>query len=171
MLLRSSSTPILHTWLPTQLKEPSPEPEPLHQLPKIRSLFTLPPSSHSIDGSIKKALSETNLKELCICPKLKVPKNSLTSELTIKEEEERGNGSLLFSSSGLDNDVGGDGGKICGGGGSGSGGGYWGSGSDGGLNGTDVYYKSMIEANPGNPLLLSNYARFLKEVYIAIAIL
>lgn len=29
---------------------------------------------------------------------------------------------------------------------------------------TDAYYQKMIEANPGNPLLLSNYAKFLKEV-------
>jgi len=29
---------------------------------------------------------------------------------------------------------------------------------------TDMYYQSMLEANPGNPLLLSNYARFLQEV-------
>lgn len=29
---------------------------------------------------------------------------------------------------------------------------------------TDVYYRTMIEANPGNPLFLSNYARYLKEV-------
>lgn len=29
---------------------------------------------------------------------------------------------------------------------------------------TDMYYRSMLEANPGNPLLLTNYARFLHEV-------
>lgn len=29
---------------------------------------------------------------------------------------------------------------------------------------TDMYYQSMLEANPGNPLLLTNYARFLHEV-------
>lgn len=51
-------------------------------------------------------------------------------------------------------------------------------GSDGGDNGgsgffesnshgsdsTDAYYQNMIEANPGNPLLLGNYAKFLIEV-------
>lgn len=54
-----------------------------------------------------------------------------------------------------------DGGSICGpaddfGGGGGS-----------GLfetDSTDVYYQKMIEANPGNPLFLGNYAKFLKEV-------
>lgn len=34
----------------------------------------------------------------------------------------------------------------------------------GGCSVTDLYYNLMIEANPGNPLLLSNYARYLKEV-------
>ncbi|TYI77406.1 hypothetical protein E1A91_D06G140300v1 [Gossypium mustelinum] len=56
------------------------------------------------------------------------------------------------------------GGKICGGGG-GSGGGVGGVGS--GFfesDSTDVYYQMMVEANPGNPLLLGNYAKFLKEV-------
>ncbi|KAG4195517.1 hypothetical protein ERO13_A06G114700v2 [Gossypium hirsutum] len=55
------------------------------------------------------------------------------------------------------------GGKICGGGGSGGGVGGVGSGffeSDS----TDVYYQKMVEANPGNPLLLGNYAKFLKEI-------
>ena len=68
------------------------------------------------------------------------------------------------------------------GGGNGSiGGGCGGRGSDGGDGGdnggsgsfegnnhgndkTDVYYQKMIEANPGNALLLGNYAKFLKEV-------
>lgn len=38
---------------------------------------------------------------------------------------------------------------------------------DGGGSGSDItetYYQKMIEANPGNPLLLGNYAKFLKEV-------
>ena len=72
--------------------------------------------------------------------------------------------------------VGSNGGRICGGGGGGGG-----RGSDGGDGGdvggsgffesnnhgsdsTDAYYQNMIEANPGNALLLGNYAKFLKEV-------
>uniref|UniRef100_A0A5B7A243 Tetratricopeptide repeat-like superfamily protein n=2 Tax=Davidia involucrata TaxID=16924 RepID=A0A5B7A243_DAVIN len=101
---------------------------------------------------------------------------------------------LFFSSSGLDGVVdegcavgvrdnkglvglvvgggaGGGGGRICGGGG-GSGGSDGGDGdgssefwdSNRGIDSTDVYYQQMIEANPGNALLLGNYARFLKEV-------
>ncbi|KAK3004927.1 hypothetical protein RJ639_017971 [Escallonia herrerae] len=55
----------------------------------------------------------------------------------------------------------GGGGRVCGGGGGGGG-----RGSDGGdgHESTDAYYQKMIEANPGNALLLANYAKFLKEV-------
>lgn len=63
--------------------------------------------------------------------------------------------------------VGGSGGRICGGGGSDGGDdGSFGFGdSNHGNESTDLYYQKMIEANPGNSMLLSNYARFLKEVY------
>lgn len=37
-----------------------------------------------------------------------------------------------------------------------------GSGSD--SNSTDAYYNKMLRADPGNPLLLTNYARFLPEM-------
>ncbi|KAF8400634.1 hypothetical protein HHK36_013933 [Tetracentron sinense] len=68
--------------------------------------------------------------------------------------------------------IGSDSGRICGGGGGGGGRESSGDGDgdgDGGsgfseANSTDIYYQKMIEANPGNPLLLGNYARFLKEV-------
>lgn len=69
---------------------------------------------------------------------------------------------------------GGGGGKVCGGGGggrgsdggdgSGSGSDYHDSNSWHGHDSTDAYYQKMIEANPGNALLLANYAKFLKEV-------
>lgn len=36
--------------------------------------------------------------------------------------------------------------------------------SNNGNGGMDSYYQMMIKANPGNALLLGNYARFLKEV-------
>ncbi|KAL3362930.1 hypothetical protein AABB24_012298, partial [Solanum stoloniferum] len=53
---------------------------------------------------------------------------------------------------------GGDGrGKKCGGGGGESDG-------DSSEFSVDLYYTRMIQANPGNSLLLGNYARFLKEV-------
>lgn len=61
-----------------------------------------------------------------------------------------------------------------GGGGDGSGGGGGGSGggdyerwdSNHGSGSMDEYYQSMIEANPGNSMILGNYAKFLKEVFI-----
>lgn len=82
--------------------------------------------------------------------------------------------------------VGSDGGRICGGDGRGSDGGDGGDdGGDGGDDGgsgyfesnnhgsdsTDAYYQKVIEANPGNALLLGNYAKFLKEVIFGLQIL
>nr|GEW53879.1 hypothetical protein [Tanacetum cinerariifolium] len=56
---------------------------------------------------------------------------------------------------------GGDGdGRMCGGYGGGKGGDH-GEGNDGTA---DLYYKTMIDANPGNSLILGNYAKYLKEV-------
>ncbi|XP_043726356.1 uncharacterized protein LOC122672915 [Telopea speciosissima] len=213
MLLRSSSTPILNSWLPHS-KESSPESDLVHQFPRTKSITLTASSLNSwspIDDSMKKmarALSESDLRELAVVPKPPKRKslgrglNGL-STISVEEVEEQKvmdpnslkSQSLerLFSSSGLDESssgefgvfeedialatlvvgsgIGGDGGKICGGGGRG--------GSDGGDgNGrsefsdsnhwsdrTDVYYQKMIEANPGNALLLGNYARFLKEVH------
>ncbi|KAL9304521.1 hypothetical protein ACSQ67_021784 [Phaseolus vulgaris] len=68
--------------------------------------------------------------------------------------------------------MGSDGGWICGGcngSGRGSNGGHgrgWNfhEGNGGGRDSTDAYYQNMIEANPGDALLLGNYAKFLKEV-------
>ncbi|XP_028753907.1 uncharacterized protein LOC114713431 [Neltuma alba] len=64
---------------------------------------------------------------------------------------------------------GGGGGRIGrGGGGGGSDNGDYGrSGfwdSNHGNDSVDMYYQTMIEANPANPLLLGNYAKYLKEV-------
>lgn len=57
-------------------------------------------------------------------------------------------------------------GCLGGGGGRGGGWGGGGGGSDGRepIESTDAYYGMMIQANPGNPLFLANYAKFLKEV-------
>ncbi|KAF3453711.1 hypothetical protein FNV43_RR04152 [Rhamnella rubrinervis] len=203
MLLRSSSTPILNSWLPHS-KDMSPEPEIVHQIPRTRSISLSASSSLSpINDSTKKmtrALSETDLRDLSV-PKAK-PFNKLLNGIEIsvaevEEEKEMGlscarmasldAGLGLFSSSGLDDGcevgtrhnrlvplvgggVGGGGRKICGGAGRDgeSDGGDDGSSefwdSNHGSDSTDVYYQKMIEANPGNPLLLSNYAKFLKDV-------
>jgi hypothetical protein len=55
-----------------------------------------------------------------------------------------------------------DGGGFSGGGGYGGRGGVFGSDP----NNTDAYYKKMLQADPGNPLLLANYGRFLQQVNI-----
>ncbi|KAA8525465.1 hypothetical protein F0562_007320 [Nyssa sinensis] len=84
--------------------------------------------------------------------------NPGSDESLVAEEDEEC--ALLAGSSG-------GGGMISSGGGGGGGGGDSGdeySGSSHGFEGTDEYYQKMIKANPGNPLLLGNYARFLKEV-------
>ena len=49
--------------------------------------------------------------------------------------------------------------------GGGGGGGYGGRGDGFGSNSNsrDAYYKKMLRADPCNPLLLTNYARFLQE--------
>lgn len=48
---------------------------------------------------------------------------------------------------------------------SGGGSGFFDGNNNRGSNSTGTYYEKMIEANPGNGLLLGNYAKFLKEVY------
>lgn len=120
---------------------------------------------------MSRALSENDLKELSFSRKQQ--RRYLLSALEIEEEaveEDRESGSLLFSCSGLGlvencevdggGGYGGDsGGKICSGGGR-----RWDDGKSG-YDTTDVYYQRLIEADPGNSLLLSNYAKFLKEVH------
>lgn len=87
----------------------------------------------------------------------------------VAEEEEAGclterMPQTLVVGGGGDRGVGGGG--LCGGGrGSDDG---LGSGSWHGRDITDKYYEMMIEANPGNPLFLANYAKFLKEVIFQI---
>ncbi|KAK9102011.1 hypothetical protein Sjap_019265 [Stephania japonica] len=218
MLLRSSSTPILHSWVPN-LKDHSPESDFALHIPKSRPLsITGSISSINSDESTKKmtrALSETDLRDLTVplsVPKRKPFESTVTRRglpsILVEEGEEQDVGlnsrsaslQRLFGSSGLDElvveaneeccgvevkdkglatldmggGIGGDGGRICGGSGGGGGGGgggdgdgNWGSGSSDSNRGNDsieTYYQKMIEANPGNGLLLGNYAKFLKEV-------
>ncbi|XWS27017.1 hypothetical protein CRYUN_Cryun26dG0079700 [Craigia yunnanensis] len=187
MLLRSASTPILNSWV-SHSKEPSPEPEFSHQISLTRTRtvsFTVSCSSSVSVGStddssrrMTRALSETNLRDLVV-PKMKTVEknNGILNEICVEEEEE-----VEKEEAGLEwwrtasfgvvegCGIGGGGGKIYrrggrDGGGSDSGDNEWGSwDSNNGNDGTDLYYQKMIEANPGNSLLLSNYAKFLKEV-------
>ncbi|XP_022749672.1 uncharacterized protein LOC111299041 [Durio zibethinus] len=181
MLLRSASTPILNSWIPHS-KEPSPEPEFSHRISRTRTVsFTASCSSSVSVGSsddssrrMTRALSETDLRDLVV-PKMKTVKknNGILNGICVEEEDE-----VVKEEAGLEwwktgsfvveegYGMGGGGGKICGGGGGSDGGdnewGFWDS--NNGSDGTDLYYQKMIEANPGNSLLLSNYAKFLKEV-------
>ncbi|OMO57776.1 Tetratricopeptide-like helical [Corchorus olitorius] len=188
MLLRSASTPLLNSRIPHS-KEASPEPEFLHQISRSRSvMFTITCSSSMSVGSsdessrrMTKALSETDLRELMF-PKLKTvnKNNGILGGICVEEEQEveveKEDAELEWwkaaSLGGVEEGcgIGFGGGNFCGGGGGGGGGsdggdnewGYWDS--NNGNDSTESYYQKMIEANPGNPLLLSNYARFLKEV-------
>lgn len=136
-----------------------------------------------------RALSESDLRDVTVLKKRPLMMNGIG--ISVEEVEEEQMESLNYgfdwasigskeeceaiSDNGfvgvlVGDSVGGGGGKICGGG---SGGG-WDGGDDGGRSGfwdsnngndsTDIYYQKMIEANPGNSLLLSNYAKYLKEV-------
>lgn len=194
MLLRSTSAPILNSWLPQHCsRESSPEPESQLQR-RTRSLSLFP--SKSIDGYtgelLHQALSEH--KESVLKSKSNenddstpLPRRQRRSSLdetsyTRKTLDPSSTFLVerLFSSSGLGEKVGGDDRleTLVGGGGGGgmgssggkicNGGGVGGSGVNGGGNedASDTYYKEMIDLNPGNSLLTGNYARFLKEVII-----
>ncbi|CBI36320.3 unnamed protein product, partial [Vitis vinifera] len=181
MLLRSSSTPILNSWIQPYGKDTSPETDLVHQIPKTKSLslsasFQSPPhtapSITTSAGSLQKmarALSETDLRDP---PKRNTHEKCLLSSSGLGESErcgvEDGGPATLEMGGGIR----GNGGGIFGGGGYGKGS----SGGDGdghgggayesnyGHESTDVYYQKMIEANPENALFLGNYAKFLKEV-------
>ncbi|KAF8103365.1 hypothetical protein N665_0188s0302 [Sinapis alba] len=199
MLLRSTSAPILNSWLPQHCSiESSPEPESQLQR-RNRSLSVL--SSKSIDRHTGELLHQTlseHKESVLKSSNNEHEGNNVTSRRQRRSSlDESSHGTAyrrknidpsstflmerLFSSSGLGEKVsndddddrletlvsgdGGDGmgssgGKIC------TGGGVGGSGVDGGgsEDATDVYYREMINLNPGNSLLTGNYAKFLKEV-------
>ncbi|XP_065851047.1 uncharacterized protein [Euphorbia lathyris] len=191
MLLRTASAPLLNSWIPHSI-DPSPDPEIFHHVPKSRSLTLSASSSTSISSSphddsmnkMTRAFSETDLRQLAV-PKWK-PFNKIMDRITLEEEEEKTDSfrsPLDLGSSLLNQEYDVDtknnngilgllvGGGACNGGSGRNGGsdsrdnGNSGFGdSNRGKDSTENYYQNMIEANPGNSLLLSNYARFLKEV-------
>ncbi|OMP00063.1 Tetratricopeptide-like helical [Corchorus olitorius] len=200
MLLKTSSTPILNSWLPHSKDGSSPEPE-FSTLQRTRSVsFSSSPSS--IDDHKQKltqTLADINIhndkpkprrkkKGKSIIPTSQSLDKRVKQESDLQKEPEPNSCSIrrLLSSSGLGENmvdengkdsstvmqtlvmgggVGNGGGKICGGGGGSDGGDDGGGGSGCFENdSTDIYYQMMIEANPGNPLLLGNYAKFLKEI-------
>ncbi|KAF4385152.1 uncharacterized protein LOC115725181 [Cannabis sativa] len=162
--------------------------------PSSQSSYSASPARDSSTAKMTRAFSETDLRDLSVPKKKSYDKilDGFSEEeeddrcygLKCATTAPLDNGVGLFSSSqnqesyigsrgnGLvsvlvGGGIGSGGGKICGGGGSngGSNGGDDGnSGSWDSDYGTDVYYQKMIEANPGNSLLLSNYAKYLKDV-------
>ncbi|KAH9617992.1 hypothetical protein KSS87_005807, partial [Heliosperma pusillum] len=173
MLLRSSSTPILNSWIPhhynyytssNSSKESSPSPDHnthelnLSPLSRTKSISTLSHDNHYSKPAIC-TVSETRqwdsppLETTSPTPLQRLFSSSGLDEavVTSEEEEEVGGGGV---------DGGSDDGKS--GGGSGfneRGNNYHGHGS------MEDYYKKMIQVNPGNSLLLGNYARFLLQVH------
>ncbi|KAK3439384.1 hypothetical protein EUGRSUZ_C04231 [Eucalyptus grandis] len=192
MLLRSASTPVLNSWSPHPKEPACPEPDAVRppvsrtrSAPLAASSCFSPPLS-PVEGPagkrlarVARARSETNLQDVPLpLPRRRQPVAGLLLDGFALEEEmgelgfdgvEESSYQIPVVDAGflsvlVGGDVGGGGGgggKICDGGGSG---GYGSDGGDGREGTTDSYYKRMIEADPGNPLVLGNYARFLKEV-------
>ncbi|XP_052199564.1 uncharacterized protein LOC127806371 [Diospyros lotus] len=211
MLLRSSSTPVLDSWLQPSA---SPEHEGALLIPKARSsvvslvslrLNLLPHNEDPAKKNMTRALSESDLRDLSVSKRR--PSIGF-SAIAVEEEEEEGgetgsasgseySGRILSLGSRLplaaveEREVGSgslgrvlesrldavaveEGCAFVAGGGNGAGGCWIGGGAGGGNGGdgdsdrgsdnTDLFYQKMIEANPGNALLIGNYARFLKEV-------
>ncbi|CAF1776962.1 hypothetical protein Bca4012_045675 [Brassica carinata] len=188
MLLRSASTPLLNSLVHASSPRESPieAVESVHQIQRPRSLMLSssssccysPMSVHSSDESarrMKRTASESDLRHLTSTTK--PASKFLSGGGALMEDVEEGIGFGLIRTSSYDvlswgleeeeeeeDDTEVSGG--CGGGGGVIRGGGKGDGSDGedGDDGTDVHYRKMIEANPGNGIFLSNYAMFLKEV-------
>ncbi|WJZ94816.1 hypothetical protein VitviT2T_013642 [Vitis vinifera] len=167
MLLRSSSTPILNSWIQPYGKDTSPETDLVHQIPKTKSLslsasFQSPPhtapSITTSAGSLQKmarALSETDLRD----PPKRNTHEKWFSPPTVDEGEEQDSIRSLLSSSGLGEsercgvEDGGPatlemGGGIRGNGGGIFGGGGYGKGSSGGDG--DGHGGGAYESNYGH---------------------
>ncbi|KDP33593.1 hypothetical protein JCGZ_07164 [Jatropha curcas] len=163
MLLRSTSTPLLKTYV-CQLSTPEPDPG----------------SPRPVSLSLERTSSDGELKLLSLVREKMLTKSPARSGRAVVFKEEKSvcmetASSLLSDSSrsvALDDieeeermvSDGGDG--LGNGGGSGGAGtrnagdGFW----DLSHERMDNYYQIMIETYPGDALLLANYAKFLKEV-------
>ncbi|XWS16450.1 hypothetical protein CRYUN_Cryun34aG0088600 [Craigia yunnanensis] len=124
---------------------------------------------HSLDKQAKRESDKEKESEPNFCSIQRLFSSSGLGEKKVDGEDSKD--SNVMQTQVMGGGAGNDGGKICGGSaGGGSDGGDDGGGSgffesnNHGSDSTDVYYQNMIEANPGNPLLLGNYAKFLKEI-------
>ncbi|KAH6803239.1 Tetratricopeptide repeat superfamily protein [Perilla frutescens var. frutescens] len=157
MLLRSSSTPMLHE--AEIFLQITPKSRPFSISASFSSL------NHDHTSKFSRNLSESDLtlrgssttKCSCMHDRFLVP-----LEVEEEEEEEEDDGEAVMGCVVGDVAVGGGSGGR--GGGDGDDGGYgWCWDANNGKNGMDLHYEKMIEANPRNSMLLSNYATFLKE--------
>ncbi|KAI3711696.1 hypothetical protein L1987_70236 [Smallanthus sonchifolius] len=154
MLLRNSSNPALNSWFPHEIHKESSSLDPLFTCHTLKSPKISLCSLNDPPKKIIRASSDADLIGDSLA-------NCLLYSIAVEEDpegEEMDNEFLLFSTSGLYGNGGG------GGGGEGKRSGGGGHGNDHEDESTDLYYRSMIEANPENPMLLSNYAKYLKEV-------
>ncbi|KAK6783849.1 hypothetical protein RDI58_017303 [Solanum bulbocastanum] len=186
MLLRSSSSPLLkQQYYSCHSQEPKKYSSTLSSLSQLECNSVQKMSRVLSETDLNRASSSSNSSNSC-CMAL----HNLLLPITFDEEDKEDEIGLthrlmLLSNSGLEmaerheveeekhtraveqlvvdgGGSGGDGrGKKCGGGGGGGGGDSDGDSSEFSV---DLYYTKMIQANPGNSLLLGNYARFLKEV-------
>ncbi|XP_057786911.1 uncharacterized protein LOC131004279 [Salvia miltiorrhiza] len=188
MLLRSSSSPILHSWQPNSASESD-------ALPRTRSVslttsfVASSPTRIAFDSGIRDPVKPKNSSRPPAPGPAKIQDrreavsfflwSSGLGEVTASAAEEDGlsaertlqQGRPFFNSNGGPRNVrAGPALQEAGGGGVGCRGSCGGGGrgrDDGpgpGRGSIDAYYEIMIEANPGNPLFLANYAKFLKEV-------
>ncbi|KAK9027135.1 hypothetical protein V6N11_066979 [Hibiscus sabdariffa] len=141
MLLRSSSSPILKASVP---QKPPPV-DSAHRIPSKNVSLTPSPINR-----IQRTSSDGNMtRHFAIPSKLKLsPMGSV--KYTLKEEEEEEEEDITFQPVSLHGDDHGGSGGL----------GDWSKGK----RRMDEYYRDMIRTYPGETLLLTNYAKFLKEV-------
>lgn len=190
MLLRSSSSPLLKQQYYSWQLQSSPELKYLSTISVTQECNSVQKMSRALsETDLNRPISNSCCNMALHNLLLPITIDDHEEEDKDDEVEIMTNELMLFSSSGLEMvvdgledveeekhtravevmvvDGGGSGGagrgKKCGGGG-GDYSEYWDSSNDHGSDNTDLYYTKMIQADPGNSLLLGNYARFLKEV-------
>ncbi|KAK7411174.1 hypothetical protein VNO78_02606 [Psophocarpus tetragonolobus] len=143
MLLRSASTSFLNSHLPHSL----PEPEFRHHFPGIRALSVVRMPTCAMSDTVNKRKRLNGVE----CE----PTTPFLSLCEVGAKDERHGTVLVSPGGGGSNDCGGSGWDHKS---------YGGESNNGGNDSIEVFYQTMIEANPGNSLFLRNYARYLKEV-------
>ncbi|ONK81063.1 uncharacterized protein A4U43_C01F24830 [Asparagus officinalis] len=181
MLLRSASTPILKSLIPAATTAKDSHNEVLitteistTKIPRIPSLKSLSSSSSPSPPptnnrkSLRRATSDTSISEILMPPLPKPkqkPRQMVPPSISISSGEENSVAATSSQASMLvidDEGCIGDG--NCNSRGNGGHGKFSSDSNDDDRDADACYYRSMIQANPENSLVLSNYAKFLKEV-------